>query len=150
MPPSLSQAGLRPRSRSRNWAAARYLPEAILALVLVRLGLVLFGLAGVRRLGLPRILGQPRVPTDPNRPARAVRAAARIVPFASCLTQAQAAQIVLARHGIASKVCLGVRATRGGELAAHAWLIAASGPLLGGTPQELAAFRQLSELDATR
>lgn len=150
MPPSLSQAQSRPRSRAREWAAVPYLPEAILALVLVRLGLVLVGLTRVRSLGLPCVAGEPRAQTDPNRIARAVRAASRIVPFASCLTQAQAAQIVLARRGIASTVCLGVRETASGQLTAHAWLISGGRLLLGGTPRELAAFRQLAELAPTR
>lgn len=150
MPPSLSRALSRPRSRPRDWAAAYYLPEALLALALVRFGLLLFGLSRVRWLGLPAALRRPQMPLVPARLARAVRAGSRLVPFASCLTQAQAAQILLARRGMASTVCLGVRQTAAGELAAHAWLIAGGSMLLGGSTHELAAFRQLAELGPTR
>ena len=150
MPPSLSRATFRPRSRSRDWAAAYYLPEALIALVLVRLGLLLFGLSRVRSLGLPTGLRRPPMLLEPARLARAVRAGARVVPLASCLTQAQAAQILLARRGIASTLCLGVRETAAGELAAHAWLVAEGRMLLGGSTHELAAFRQLVELGPTR
>jgi hypothetical protein len=122
----------------------------MLVLVLVRLGLLSLGLARVRRLGLPQGLGHPHAPVDAARLTRAVRVASRLVPFASCLTQAQAAQIVLARRGVASTVCLGVRETGTGQVAAHAWLISGSRLLLGGNAHELAAFRQLAELAPTR
>lgn len=149
MPPLLSRALSRPPNRSRDWAAVYYLPEALIALALVRFGLLIFGLSRVRSLGLPVVLRRPNMPLDPARLARAVRAGSRLVPFASCLTQAQAAQILLARHGIASTVCLGVRATATGELAAHAWLLAGGRMLLGGGTRELAAFRQLAKLGPT-
>jgi hypothetical protein len=150
MPPSLSRALPRPRSRSRDWAAVRYLPETLIALALVRLGLLFVGLRGVRSLALPTVLRQPHTSLEPARLARAVRVGSRLVPFASCLTQAQATQILLARRGIASTVCLGVRETATGELAAHAWLLARGRMLLGGDARELAAFRQLAEFGPTR
>src|SRR3569623_1373397 len=146
MPPSLSRAISLPRSRSRDWAAALYLPEAFAALVLVRLGLSALGLARVRQLGLPPTLQRPVPGRDAHRLVRAVRAASRVVPFASCLTQAQAAQIVLARRGLVSILCLGVRETPAGEIAAHAWLISEGGLVLGGHTRELTAFRQLAKL----
>lgn len=150
MPPSLSRTVFRPRSLSRDWAAVQYLPEALIAVALVRLGLLLFGLSRVRSLGLPTILRRPVAPLDPARVVRAVRAGSRLVPFASCLTQAQAAQILLARRGIASTVCLGARETATGGFSAHAWLVVGDRSLLGGSAQELAGFQQLAELAPTR
>ena len=53
--------------------------------------------------------------------ARAVETAARPIPAATCLTQALAAQILLARNGHASTLRIGVL-TANGRFKAHAWL----------------------------
>jgi hypothetical protein len=150
MPLLLGRTTYRAHNRSRDWAVAYYLPEVLVALALVRLGLTFIGLSGVRALGLPALLRQPVAQLDPARLARAVRAGSRLVPFASCLTQAQAAQILLARRGMASTISLGVRETAAGELAAHAWLSAGGRLLMGGNTHELAVFRHLAELGPTR
>jgi hypothetical protein len=51
----------------------------------------------------------------------AVAAVSRFVPTATCLTQAFAAQMMLARAGHATDLRIGV-AKRDGALEAHAWL----------------------------
>jgi hypothetical protein len=51
----------------------------------------------------------------------AVEAAARPIPAATCLTQALAAQFLLAQNGHASTLRIGVL-TAGGQFKAHAWL----------------------------
>lgn len=51
----------------------------------------------------------------------AVRAVSRRVPKASCLTQALAARILLARNGHGSVVRIGVAKDEAGAFAAHAW-----------------------------
>src|SRR5689334_12066387 len=54
--------------------------------------------------------------------ARAVRLAGRYVPRATCLVQALAAQILLARYGHEGQVHIGVARDAANGLRAHAWL----------------------------
>lgn len=60
----------------------------------------------------------------------AVRRASRLIPRASCLTQAIAAKTLLARHGQESTLRLGV-AKRNEDVEAHAWLEADGRVLIG-------------------
>ncbi len=62
-----------------------------------------------------------------------ITAAARLVPGASCLTQALAGQYLLARRGKGSFVRIGVEQDTGAQLKAHAWLISGGQIVLGGT-----------------
>lgn len=62
-----------------------------------------------------------------------VAAAARLVPGATCLTQALAGQYLLARQGNASKISIGIEKGTGSELKAHAWLMSGSHIVLGGS-----------------
>jgi hypothetical protein len=52
----------------------------------------------------------------------AVLVASRLVPASSCLVQAIALQILLARRGLASQLRLGVSSSSTDGMAAHAWL----------------------------
>jgi Transglutaminase-like superfamily len=61
----------------------------------------------------------------------AVTLASRFVPGASCLTQAIAAQAVLARSGIASQVQVGVCKNQS-RFHAHAWVVCHRQIVLGG------------------
>jgi hypothetical protein len=61
---------------------------------------------------------------------------------AFCLPRALAAQCMLRRRGIASRLCLGV-ARSGGALAAHAWVEIGSKTIVGGA--EAARFTRLAE-----
>jgi hypothetical protein len=60
----------------------------------------------------------------------AVRTAGRVVPGATCLTQALALSHLLSRGGHASIVQIGVT-NEGGQFAAHAWVECHGAPLLG-------------------
>jgi hypothetical protein len=62
---------------------------------------------------------------------RAVTIASRAVPGASCLTQALAAQLLLARRGCPSVLRLGVGRGPGRRFAAHAWLEYEGRPIIG-------------------
>lgn len=68
----------------------------------------------------------------PERVARMVAAVAARVPRASCLTQALAATLLLARHGHPSTLRVGVAKNEDGTLRAHAWLESNGHTLLGG------------------
>jgi len=61
---------------------------------------------------------------------------------AFCLARALAAQAMLRRRGIASRLCLGV-APGGEQLAAHAWLELAHEIVIGG--EEAPRFQRLVE-----
>jgi hypothetical protein len=60
-----------------------------------------------------------------------VKAVSARVPHASCLTQALAGTILLARHGYDATLRLGVQRKDDGGFAAHAWLECDGAPILG-------------------
>jgi hypothetical protein len=63
----------------------------------------------------------------------AIRATARYVPSATCLTQAIALQWLLARFGYASRVHIGVKKHRSTQLQAHAWVECKKQVVIGGS-----------------
>lgn len=77
----------------------------------------------------------PAVPIDTV--IWAVEAVSRRIPRASCLTQAVAGQLLLHRHGYASKLCLGVARGAQGQFRAHAWLERRGVILIGGAESRL-------------
>ena len=85
---------------------------------------------------------------DLSRTAWGIRHAARLVPGASCLTQALAAQLLLARAGHQSQIEVGVAMGEDGRFAAHAWLISDGHVIVGGSPQYLERFTPLANLDS--
>lgn len=89
----------------------------------VRLALWLMPFRTVRRL-VTRAAARPRTARTcgPDRIAWAVRGASRYVPRATCLTQALAAEWLLARNGHPARLHIGVARDRHGEFAAHAWI----------------------------
>jgi hypothetical protein len=72
------------------------------------------------------VLDYPRVWTDDDsrsdRIIWAVQAAARLVPGATCLTQAMATRVLLNRGGFPAELRIGVTKGAQGQLKAHAWL----------------------------
>ena len=76
----------------------------------------------------------------------AIPRAARFVPMASCLTQALAAQYLLARRGVASRIRIGVTQEPDGSFLAHAWLLSGGRIVVGGTSQSLARYKFLTDL----
>lgn len=135
---------LRHRSRER-----RLLLRAVLVLAIVRAGLSLLpfktALRLMRRLQHPRTMRHSE-PLQVHDIARAVRAASRLIPGASCLTQALAGRILLSRAGYGSELCIGVckRPERGFE--AHAWL-EHGGEILLGELGDRSRFAPLPSLE---
>jgi hypothetical protein len=74
----------------------------------------------------------------------AVRGVSRYVPRASCLTQALATQILLARRGYSSRLRLGVLNHPRDGFAAHAWVEIEGEILVGGHGAQ--RYRILPEL----
>jgi hypothetical protein len=106
-------------------ARRRALPEAVVAVVVVRLALAVVPIAAWRKLSdrLRRRVDQAaQRRRSPKDVAWAIRRVSRAVPRATCLTQAVAAQLVLARHGYQSQLRIGVARTSNDGLRAHAWL----------------------------
>jgi len=123
----LAQFRTKPASERRlAIEAAFYLAVARLLLVYVPF----------RRIA-PRLARQPRDAreADPATRAdirRAVTTAARHVAWnAACLPQAIAAKFMLARRGCKSTLRLGVGRNEAGAFAAHAWLEAGDGIVVG-------------------
>ena len=85
----------------------------------------------------------------------AVSRASRFVPRATCLTQALATRILLARRGIASVVRYGAARGADGKFLAHAWVESEGRVVIGGvtSPNRYApfpAFDTAAENDASR
>jgi hypothetical protein len=120
------------RFRRLSPARRRLLGRALPLVPLVRLGLWLLPYGRVRRLTMvPRreptaaasdTLTRATARPTPDEIAWAVTAVSRRVPRASCLTQALAAQRLLAQDGYASRLQIGVARNPAGTFEAHAWL----------------------------
>ena len=128
-----------------------WLATAALTMSVVRLGLTFFSYAKLKRILPTSSSHTGRKPSKEvtDRCAWALTRGSRIVPGASCLTQALAGQWILHRLGFASQVVIGVRPEDGGSLAAHAWLLAAGRTVVGGDQEELGRFTKLTELGAS-
>lgn len=128
------------------------LMQALGALLRVRLHLLRGAHHDLRRVieshPLPQGAASADVPrADLAEIAWSVRNAARLVPGATCLTQASAGQLLLARRGLASTIRLSVpaQAPAPGRLAPHAWLMAGDTIVLGGTAEDYARHRALHD-----
>jgi len=112
--------------------------EATLLLGAISLGLRLVPFGRLRRLldhlSRPRHGLRPQARLSAARIAWAVERMGRVVPDArSCLVQALAAQVLLARRGCHSSVRIGVAHPSGESLHAHAW-VESEGRGVLGTP----------------
>jgi hypothetical protein len=112
------------RLRSLSPPRRALLVRAVLLLGLVRLGLWLVP----SRVLLRHVEGIVR--RSQGRPSQAsidevvwsVQAASRRLRWATCLIQALAAQVLLARHGHPSALRIGVARQGNGGIKAHAWI----------------------------
>ena len=71
--------------------------------------------------------------------------AQRVVPRATCLPQALAAEALLTRGGLAADLQIGVMKTNAGRLLAHAW-VESDGRIVVGNLPELGAYTRLPTL----
>lgn len=74
--------------------------------------------------------------------AWAVQVTSRIIPKATCLTQALAAQFLLVRQGHPADLRIGVAKNSAGQLEAHAWVESDGQIVIGGveSPRRFTAF----------
>ncbi|UDL92535.1 lasso peptide biosynthesis B2 protein [Mesorhizobium sp. PAMC28654] len=110
-----------------------FLGRCLLVVTAARLGLTLFSYNRVRAVVMRLDARQAADIADLRRVAWGVAAAARLVPRASCLTQALSGQYILARQGSASNIRIGIERDTGTQLKAHAWLMSGNHIVLGGT-----------------
>lgn len=109
------------------------LVEAAIVVPIVRLALTILPFRLVHRgIAATPVAVRRSESQTPERIARMVAAVAARVPRASCLTQALAATLLLARHGYPATLRVGVAKNEDGTLRAHAWLESGGRTLLGG------------------
>jgi len=129
--------------------------EAVLLVVLIRLGLVILPLRRVRSMAAVAVETMRRVVS--REPARdvaevssAVRAATRVVPHATCLVRALAVQALCEIRQCAATLCIGVRRGTQGQLEAHAWVEANGRPIDQPIDHPDAGYRTLARFDRVR
>lgn len=130
--------------RHRSLAAWRLAFRALREVAWVRVALWRWPYARVRaqlqhrrnrtRRVVPIVVDGRDLARDAAALAWAVRAAARRVPHASCLTQALALDTLLAMAGQGGEVRLGVARRNDGSFEAHAWVEHEGRILIGGLP----------------
>jgi transglutaminase superfamily protein len=125
--------------------------RAVFAVGAVRLGLMLVSFRTLRSLLAPltRVRGT-RAAVSRERVAWAVETASRCPPRTTCLVQALAAQLLLAREGCPSRLHFGVSRTLEGVFRAHAWLESDGRIVIGGPAFELQRYVRLLALDLGR
>lgn len=129
--------GLRPirRFARLSWAERAALVRALLLVSGVRLALWVLPFRLTRRATQRLARTAPGAAASEEAIARtiwAVVATSRRVPGASCLTQALAAQVLIARLGRETTLRVGVTRDRGKGFAAHAWLEYRGRIIIGG------------------
>ena len=77
----------------------------------------------------------------------AMHHAQRVIPRATCLPQAIAAEALLTRGGLPADLRIGVKKTPDGKLTAHAW-VESSGRIVVGNLHDLDAYTRLPTLPA--
>jgi hypothetical protein len=119
----------------RPQAEQRLLARALTLVAAVRLSLwFLPARSTLRAVGwyADRVHSGKTAGPDVIRIGWAIRKAASHVPGATCLTQALAARLLLARHHHASQLYVGVARKAGGGMDAHAWVEAEGRVIVGG------------------
>ncbi len=106
--------------------------RALLLVGAIRAGLCLLPFRVVQRLTAKTCRDAAAI-QPAGRYVWAVRAASRFVPGASCLTQALAAQVLLARSGYDSRIEIGVTKDEQRRFRAHAWVVCGNEIVIGGT-----------------
>lgn len=123
----------------RSRGEQRLLVTALCWVACVRAGLWLLPFRILRRLA-EQAGRRPLAPVTDElvaaRVAWAISTAARFVPRATCVTQAVAARLLLARRGLASEICYGV-GQAGGRVIAHAWLESGGRVIVGNQSLDL-------------
>jgi len=127
-----------------------FLAGCVLLVAGVRLGLSVLSYRKLREWIPAAKAPEPASLPELRRVAWGVRNAARLVPRASCLTQALAGQIILAWKGKPSRIRIGVARDEQRKFVAHAWLISQDRVVLGGATESVRGFTPLVDFDWKR
>jgi hypothetical protein len=120
------------------------LARCLLTVAAVRLGFSLLSYRVLRRW-LPTTTAGAASGDMARRTVWGVEIASRLVPGATCLVKAFAAQLILARDGYRSQVRIGVGNDPNGKFIAHAWLISGDRILVGGSADDLRHYTPLAD-----
>jgi hypothetical protein len=116
--------------------------RAVMLVGAVRLTLVVLPYRALRLLFRRNSLAaKTQEEISPARLVWAVRAASRIIPGATCLTQALSLQLLMCSYGRPSRVQIGV-AKNGEGFQAHAW-VEHAGTILLNTRTEIAPYARI-------
>ena len=130
------------------WRERVWLLQAAALLWAIRLGLWLLPFQMVRRVIAKYARSGVAASTLPSeRVAWAVASASLVVPAATCLVQALAAQLLLGWRGRATQLCIGVARDEAGRIEAHAWLEHDGTIVIGGPAQHVARYTLLREVE---
>lgn len=134
-----------PRSAGEQLRALTLDAKCLAMLITIRIGLSTVGYTAIRR-GIP--VRDERVDSHywAKKVARRIERLARFVPGASCLTQALALQVILARAGHFCCLQIGVRRDDYGIFSAHAWVTCNGRVVIGHRNNALAKFTHIAEL----
>jgi hypothetical protein len=121
---------MRALSRGRKVVDCLAADRGLLVSALCLVSAIRLGLLGLPVRMVGRVLGwlvsrEPGVTRDPSladRVARAVTRASRVIPGATCLPQALAAQVLLERHGLPTRLHIGVVRDGRQAVQGHAWV----------------------------
>jgi hypothetical protein len=80
--------------------------------------------------------------------AWAIDRGSRSVPYASCLTQALAAQVLMGLYGYAAEIHIGVARNAANAFAAHAWVVSQGELLVGGAGVD--GYQRIAVLGSTQ
>lgn len=130
------------------------LVKAAFLLAAIRIGFAVLSFErlrrSLRRLEKPRQHPTAEDPQLPEKITRAVTVASRYIPGANtCLIQALAAKVFLARADIPAKLHIGVARGDEGDLKAHAW-IEYNGNVVLGELEDLSTFTPLPPIERAR
>lgn len=116
--------------------------RAFVAVIAAKLALTLFSYNRVEPWMRRRLKPSNR-PLTPAQIGWAVEKAGALVPGASCLPRAIAAQWLLATSGHEAKLTIGI--AQSGAFAAHAWVMSGGAVVVGGSELRSAQFKILTE-----
>lgn len=132
-----------------TWAEKRLLRQAVILLGYYRLALLIVSLP--RLLNIAQRLqrtGSSQSQLTAAQLTRLVKAAVRLVPGTTCLSNALASHRLFSSHGYRTKMHIGVNKDRKRGFEAHAWLTLDGKIVIGNLP-DLAQFRELPPLETT-
>ena len=122
------------------------LARATLTIIRIRSSLFFFKYERIARTIRVRKHQGPQSEAQPFVAAWAVKNVSRVIPLATCLTQALSLQEMLAKDGYTSTIRVGVKLDDEDEVDAHAWVIFEDHVLIGGNDRNLEDYSVLTDL----